>query len=183
MLTGFILCYIFRHVHVLLSLKFFKDNFTSHVCVWKFLQIIIIERVSSAKISLHKYLRCHALNGDWVSDDVRTEPRKLPSTFMFEESTPGGVVQMRRLSNRLGTPTHTPNYGKWLFTRGQYWPSGIVVACVCPSVRPSVHNFVRAITHHPFKLGSPNLDHRCKRPWLRSLLFWEVIDLHLEGQI
>ena len=25
----------------------------------------------------------------------------------------------------------------WLFTRGQYWPSGIVVACVCPSVRPS----------------------------------------------
>ena len=43
---------------------------------------------------------------------------------------------------------------------------------VCPSVRPCVnHEFVRAITHHPFKLGSPNLDHRCKRPWLRSLLF------------
>ena len=64
------------------------------------------------------------------------------------------------------------------FTRGQFWPSGIVVACVClsvcPSVRPSAcvcgkHLLVRAITHHPFKLGSPNLDHRCKRPWLRSL--------------
>ena len=40
-----------------------------------------------------------------------------------------------------------------------------------PSVSPSVTKFVRAITHHPFKLGSPNLDHRCKRPWLRSLLF------------
>ena len=72
------------------------------------------------------------------------------------------------------------------------WPSGIVVACVClsvcPSVRPSVcvcgkHLLVRAITQHPFKLGSPNLDNRCKRPWLRSLLFWGVIDLDLQGQI
>ena len=41
---------------------------------------------------------------------------------------------------------------------------------VCPSIRPCVnHELVRAITHHPFKLGSPNLDHICKRPWLRSL--------------
>ena len=54
---------------------------------------------------------------------------------------------------------------------------------VSPSVRPSVTKFVRAITHHPFKLGSPNLDHRCKRPWLRSLLFLGVIDLDLQGQI
>ena len=38
--------------------------------------------------------------------------------------------------------------------------------CVCGN-----HLLVRAITHHPFKLGSPNLDYRCKRPWLRSLLF------------
>ena len=50
-------------------------------------------------------------------------------------------------------------------------------ASVCLCVRPSVcvcgkHLLVRAITHHPFKLGSPNLDNRCKRPWLRSLLFW-----------
>ena len=61
-------------------------------------------------------------------------------------------------------------------------------ASVCVSVRPSVrvcgnHLLVHAITHHPFKLGSPNLDYRCKRPWLRSLLFWGVIDLHLQGQI
>ena len=48
----------------------------------------------------------------------------------------------------------------------------IVVACLCPSVSPSVTKFVRAITHHPFKLGSLNLNHRCKRPWLRSLLFF-----------
>ena len=45
-------------------------------------------------------------------------------------------------------------------------------ASVRPSIRPSVTKFVRAISHHLFKLESPNLDHRCKRPWLRSLLFW-----------
>ena len=61
-------------------------------------------------------------------------------------------------------------------------------ASVCLCVRPSVcvcgkHLLVRAITHHPFKLGSPNLDNRCKRPWLRSLLFWGVIDPDLQGQI
>ena len=80
----------------------------------------------------------------------------------------------------------------YIFTRGQFWPSGIVVACVClsvcPSVHPSVcvcgkHLLVRAITQHPFKLGSPNLDNWCKRPWLRSLKFWGVIDLDLQGQI
>ena len=39
--------------------------------------------------------------------------------------------------------------------------------CVCMCVN---HDFVRTITHHIFKLGSPNLDNRCKTPWLRSLL-------------
>ena len=71
-----------------------------------------------------------------------------------------------------------------IITRGQFWPSGIVVACVCVSVSLCVnHLLVRAITWDPFKLGSPNLKHRYKRPWLRSLLFWGVIDLHLQGQI
>ena len=70
-----------------------------------------------------------------------------------------------------------------IFTRGQFWPSGIVVACVCPSVSPSVTKFVRAITHQPFKQGSPNLDQRCKRPWLRSLLFCGMIDHDPRGQI
>ena len=42
-------------------------------------------------------------------------------------------------------------------------------ASVPQSVRPSVTKFVSAITHHPFQLGSPNLDQICKRPWLRSL--------------
>ena len=74
----------------------------------------------------------------------------------------------------------------YIFIRGQFWPSGIVVACVCLCVCPCVcvnPQLVRVITHHPFKLGSPNLDHRCKRPWLRSLSFWDVIGLDLQGQI
>ena len=54
---------------------------------------------------------------------------------------------------------------------------------VRPSVSPSVTKFVRAITHQPFKLRSPNLDQRCKRHWLRSLLFCGTIDRDLQGQI
>ena len=55
---------------------------------------------------------------------------------------------------------------------------------VCPSVRVcGNHLLVRAITHHPFKLGSPNLNHGCKRPWLWSLFVFLGIDLDLQGQI
>ena len=57
-------------------------------------------------------------------------------------------------------------------------------ACVCVCVCLSVnHHLVRAVTHQPFKLESPNLDQRCKRPWLRSLLFFGMIDLELQSQI
>ena len=52
-----------------------------------------------------------------------------------------------------------------------------------PAVSPSITKCVHAMTHHPFKLGLPNLDHRCKIPWLRSLLVLGVIDLDLQGQI
>ena len=55
-----------------------------------------------------------------------------------------------------------------------------VCVCVCLSVN---HQLVHAIIHQPFKLESPNLDQRCKRPWLRSLLFCGTIDLELQGQI
>ena len=50
---------------------------------------------------------------------------------------------------------------------------------VCVSVRVCGNHLLV----HPFNLGSPNLDHRCKRPWLRCLLFWKVIDLNLQGPI
>ena len=53
-----------------------------------------------------------------------------------------------------------------------------VRVCVCIN-----HEHVRTITHRPFKLGSPNLDQRCKTPWFGSLLFLGMIDLDLQGQI
>ena len=42
---------------------------------------------------------------------------------------------------------------------------------------------VRAITRDPFKLGSPNLDQRCKRPLLRFHLFCGLIGIDIQGQI
>ena len=68
------------------------------------------------------------------------------------------------------------SFNNSFFTRSQFWPKGIVVACVCLCACPSVHVcgnhlLVHAINHHPLNLRSPNLDHRCKRPWLRSLLY------------
>ena len=59
-------------------------------------------------------------------------------------------------------------------------PCLCICQCVCVCIN---HLLVRSITHQPFKLESPNLKHRCKTPWLRSLLFWGVIDLELQGQI
>ena len=71
------------------------------------------------------------------------------------------------------------SFGLWVLSLPES-----VCLCVCLSVCVcGKHVLVRAITRHPFKLGSPNLDHRCKRPWLRSLLFLGVIDLDLQGQI
>ena len=59
------------------------------------------------------------------------------------------------------------------------WLLASVFMCVsvCVWMNPDL---VRAITHYPFKRRSPNLNQRCKTPWLRSLL---VVGLHLQGQI
>ena len=62
--------------------------------------------------------------------------------------------------------------------RLRLWVCVSVCVCVC-----SNHELVRTITHRPFKLGSPNLDQRCKTPWFGSLLFLGMIDLDLQGQI
>ena len=81
---------------------------------------------------------------------------------------------------------NTVNLVIFVFTWGQFWPSGIVIACVCVCVCVCVsvnHELACMITHHPFKLESPNLDQKCKRPWLRSLLYFGTIDLELQRQI
>ena len=70
----------------------------------------------------------------------------------------------------------------YFFTRGQYGHRVLSLpASVCPSVCQSL-----ACPHDNLRLVQAritSLNHRCKRPWLRSLLFWGVIDLYLQGQI
>ena len=68
------------------------------------------------------------------------------------------------------------SFGLWVLSL----PTSVCLCvCVCGN-----HELVRVITRdHPFKLGSPNLDQRCKTTWLRSLLFYRTIDLDLQGQI
>ena len=64
---------------------------------------------------------------------------------------------------------------------------GIVVACVFPSVRPSVNPSVRKLYHvrtitcHRFELKSPNLHQTCILGYSRLLLRIGLIDLDLQG--
>ena len=50
------------------------------------------------------------------------------------------------------------------FTQGQFWPSGIVIACVSLCVN---HGLVCRITHHEFKLESSNLDKKMQNILLK----------------
>ena len=76
---------------------------------------------------------------------------------------------------------------KTLIFQTHFYPRPVLAFGYCRCLRlyvsPSVTKFVRAITHYTFKLGSPNLDQRCKRPWLRSILFCGRIDRDFQGQI
>ena len=53
--------------------------------------------------------------------------------------------------------------------------------CVCQSVCQSLA--CPRDNSGPVQVGSQNLDQRCKKTWLRSLLFCGAIDLDLQGQI
>ena len=81
-------------------------------------------------------------------------------------------------SGRISSWKYLPFNSKFIniFARGQFWPPGIVVACVCVCVCIN-HLIVRTITGHLFMLGSPNLVQRSKTPWLRFLLFWGQMTL------
>ena len=52
--------------------------------------------------------------------------------------------------------------------------------CMCQTV---CQLLVRTITWDLFKLGSPNLNQRCKAPCLRSLLLCGATNIDLQGQI
>ena len=96
--------------------------------------------------------------------------------------SPERVPKWTQLSTRLlGRGCAGPFYPRPVLAFGY---CHCLRVCVCVRVRVSVnHEFVRAITHQPFKLGSPKLDQICKRPWLRAPLFCGMIDHDLRGQI
>ena len=47
-----------------------------------------------------------------------------------------------------------------IFTRGQFWASGKVIVYVCVAVCALIHEIFCTITCHPFRLESPNLEHK-----------------------
>ena len=106
--------------------------------------------------------RCHTPNDLWVYtreryvDSLKWRLRRI-------NSLPDASFGLRVLSSLTSV---TPCLRVYVY----------VYACVNPEL-------VRAIAYHPFKLGSPNLDHMRKIPWLRSLLFCRAIDLDLQGEI
>ena len=104
----------------------------------------------------------------FMMSDVLLMRKNDTQTLVMQMLMPFGSLRLKRYM---------------FFTRGQFWPPGIVVACVCVCVSVCLsvclcvnHLLVRAITRDLFKLG-PNLDQRCKRPWLKSLLFWGQLTL------
>ena len=74
----------------------------------------------------------------------------------------------------------------YIFTRGQFWPSGIVIACVCvcPCVRVCVYQSLAcphdnsAVQAKITKFGSEMQNTLIKMPIILG-----VIDLDLQGQI
>ena len=66
-----------------------------------------------------------------------------------------------------------------IVSRGQFWLSGIVIACICVFVHVCVYKSLACLHDNSstFKMGSPNLDQRYKTPSLKSLLFWELVDM------
>ena len=63
-----------------------------------------------------------------------------------------------------------------------FWPSAIVIACICMCCVLVNPELVRVVTHHLFNRGSPNLVQMSKRFLSRSL-YCGAIDLDLHGQI
>ena len=81
---------------------------------------------------------------------------------------------------KMWGPTHHPHIKRTPFPLPPpcrvFWPSGNVIAWAFLCLSVCHTKLVHAITHHPFNLGSQNLDQR-------SQLFWGVIDIDLQCQI
>ena len=98
----------------------------------------------------------------------------------YAQPIAGRVTEVTCLVIDQAQPELTPNKrqktGPEYPLLPHFYPRTALAASVCVSLCVN-QEFVRAITHRLFKLGSPNLDYRCERPWLRSLLFWGWLTL------
>ena len=65
----------------------------------------------------------------------------------------------------------------WVFTRDQFWHSGIVIACICLFVCASAL-LIHAITHHTFQLKSLNLDWKIQNILVKNHIVLKLL-LHI----
>ena len=98
----------------------------------------------------------HSLEWFWVSRRISIYFHHNTFVFFSKTSAP--------TSKGLSGQMYDHSCSRWSFLPEASF--GLRVLSLPAFVRPYVTKFVRAITRHPFKLGSPNLDNRCKRPWL-----------------
>ena len=122
-------------------------------------------------------IKCNWLR--WSNSDLTTNlisPCVCSATKLFNIKQPISCIHIRWVGLPWVQPVSFSPEASFGYCRCLRL-SVCVSVCVCGN-----HMLVLAITH-PFKLGSSNLDHRCKRPWLRSLLFWGVIDLVLNFKV
>ena len=130
------------------------------------------------------YIDCKCLNFRVVSDVSLSIPIDYVVSVRDKDFT---MVSEDLLchSDDLALKTGHLFYVIWFLPEASFGLQVLSLAasvCLCVCVCGN-HLLVRAITCHPFKLEPPNLDQKNKTPWLRSLLFWGVIDFELQGQI
>ena len=146
-------------------------------------------------LQLVKY--AHTVEPLWKGQESLTKVAKFgpfPGTILYKsclfypswqatsfERPPSWVAFVERFHCGWPKSAHWHFLNPWshFFTRGQFWPPDILIACVCHSVCIN-HLLVCTITRHLFKLGSLNLVQRSKTTGLRSPWFWVAIDLDIQ---
>ena len=152
-----------------------RDYKTSHL--WP--KILLSRHYTQYTLKLRRASYLCTIPGDWFTmQKIKISISRLHYSFImviFEHVNASSAI---RHSDALITFPHL--YFPMGFIRyHRFSPeasSGVRVLSLPASVCVSVcvcgnHLLVRAITQHPCKLGSLNLDHRCKKSWLRSVLF------------
>ena len=170
------------------------------VCFTAVLQFTAMQQIKSKNKTKHS---------NYIHDDVKTSThfphQRLHLTWT---STEAFDALLAKLLSKCDSAVYLTKWkskhlkvcemsyhfrGYWILcvlSWGTHYPRPVLAFgyCRCPCLCISQcvcinHLLVRTITHQPFKIESPNLKHRCKTPWLRSLLFLGVIDLDLQVQI